>query len=344
MSEVSSMRKGTGAGGKLAKSSRVLELYQEFLSGRAVNKQQAAERYGVDLRSIQRDIDAVRNFLAEQNQQQGVQSSIVYDHADKAYKLVTAQQTHLTEGEMLALCKILLASRAFPKAHMESLLQRLLHIVASVDDAAVIQQYIRNEVFHYVTLAHPPFPVAWLWQVAQAVQQCRVIDITYTSLKEAEPFHRRLVPVGILFSEFYFYLLGEVVPEQGAQPEQDPRIYRFDRIHALAVLDEQKSIPYKDRFQPGPYKNRIQYMYGGHAQSIRFQYRGPSLEALLDRLPTAKASRSGDGFIVEADVFGKGILMWLLSQGSKIEVLAPAALRQAWQEEIRKMAQTGKVI
>ena len=33
------MRKGTGAGGKLAKSSRVLELYQEFLSGRAVNKQ-----------------------------------------------------------------------------------------------------------------------------------------------------------------------------------------------------------------------------------------------------------------------------------------------------------------
>lgn len=333
------VQSSTGKGEKLDKSSRVLELYQDFLSGKAVNKQQTAERYGVDLRSVQRDIDAVRNFLAEQNKQQGVQRHIIYDRDKKAYKLVAEQLTHLTEAEMLSLCKILLESRAFPKAQMESMLQRLLNIVATVDDATAIRQYIGNEIFHYANPAHPPFPVEWLWQVAQAVQQCRLIDITYTKLQDKMTFQRRMVPVGVLFSEFYFYLLGKTVPEKPlGTAEDEPRIYRFDRIKDMTVLDEQVSIPYRERFQPGIYRNRIQYMYGGRTEKIKFKYKGLSLEAVLDRLPTAKqVQKQPDGVVVEAEVFGQGILMWLLSQGSKVEVLEPEALREAWLDEAIKM-------
>ena len=49
------------------KSSRVLELYQTLLTGKTINKSDAAQVYGVNPRSIQRDIDAIRNFLAYQN-------------------------------------------------------------------------------------------------------------------------------------------------------------------------------------------------------------------------------------------------------------------------------------
>ena len=35
-------------------------------------------------------------------------------------------------------------------------------------------------------------------------------------------------------------------------------------------------------------RKRIQFMYGGELQTIRFEYTGPSLESVLDRLPTAK--------------------------------------------------------
>ncbi len=48
------------------KTTRVLELYQDFLSGKLINKQQAAEQYHVNVRSIQRDIDSIRDFLSEQ--------------------------------------------------------------------------------------------------------------------------------------------------------------------------------------------------------------------------------------------------------------------------------------
>ena len=58
-------------------------------------------------------------------------------------------------------------------------------------------------------------------------------------------------------------------------------------------------------------------MYGGRLERIQFRYSGPSLEAVLDRLPTAEvAGKDGEGWIVEAEVFGKGIEMWLNSQGS----------------------------
>ena len=42
-------------------------------------------------------------------------------------------------------------------------------------------------------------------------------------------------------------------------------------------------------------------------------------EAVLDRLPTAEiVERDETGWTVEAEVFGKGIEMWLRSQGSYI--------------------------
>jgi len=61
-------------------------------------------------------------------------------------------------------------------------------------------------------------------------------------------------------------------------------------------------------------------MYGGRLNRIRFKYVGPSIEAVLDRLPTARITEQDEeGWFVDAEVFGKGIDMWLRSQGDYIE-------------------------
>ena len=61
-------------------------------------------------------------------------------------------------------------------------------------------------------------------------------------------------------------------------------------------------------------------MYGGELQIIRFEYTGPSLESVLDRLPTAKVLRVTEkGWLIEAEVFGTGIDMWVRSQGDYIK-------------------------
>lgn len=53
---------------------------------------------------------------------------------------------------------------------------------------------------------------------------------------------------------------------------------------------------------------------------MKFVYTGPSIESVLDRLPTAEILEEHDGaYTVQAEVFGKGIEMWLRSQGDYIE-------------------------
>ena len=53
---------------------------------------------------------------------------------------------------------------------------------------------------------------------------------------------------------------------------------------------------------------------------MKFQYSGADIDAVLDRLPTAKVLEEKDGvYLVSAEVFGSGIDMWLRSQGDAVE-------------------------
>jgi len=87
-------------------------------------------------------------------------------------------------------------------------------------------------------------------------------------------------------------------------------------------LDEKFYVPYSDRFEEGEFRKRIQFMYGGKLRKVKFKYTGYSVDAVLDRLPTADAVKQEDGtYIVTAEVFGDGIDMWLRSQGDAVKIL-----------------------
>ena len=104
--------------------------------------------------------------------------------------------------------------------------------------------------------------------------------------------------------------------------DQYPTIYRIVRIQSMKVLDEHFRIPYRDRFEEGEYRKRIQFMYGGKLRKVKFLYTGLSIEAVLDRLPTAKILKEDEnGYLVEAEVFGDGIDMWMKGQGESIKVV-----------------------
>ena len=61
-------------------------------------------------------------------------------------------------------------------------------------------------------------------------------------------------------------------------------------------------------------------MYGGKLRTLRLKCTRQSLEAVLDRLPTAEVVKeTEDGeFVVQAEVFGDGVEMWLNGQGENV--------------------------
>lgn len=87
-------------------------------------------------------------------------------------------------------------------------------------------------------------------------------------------------------------------------------------------MDKHFNVPYKDRFEEGEFRKRVQFMYGGKLKRIRFKYTGMSIEAILDRLPTAKVIKDDEKEkIVEAEVYGDGVDMWLRTQGDNVKLI-----------------------
>lgn len=312
---------------KRDKICRVLQIYTKLTEGYIVNKAEEAALYEVNERSIQRDIDDIRSFLDADSDRTGVINSIIYDRKEKGYRLETIYQIRLKNSEVLALCKILLDSRAFTKNEMVEMIDKLVSCCVPKSNQKLVKELVSNEEFHYVEPRHKSSFIDEMWSLGKAVRESRYIEMDYYRLTDKKVVHRKVQPVAIMFSEYYFYLTAFIEDEDVKRDfdvinDSFPTIYRIDRIKSLKVLDERFSIPYKDRFEEGEFRKRIQFMYGGKLKKVKFKYMGLDIDAILDRLPTAKIIAEENGiYTVSAEVFGQGIDMWFRSQGNNIEAI-----------------------
>lgn len=311
-----------------SKSNRMLEIYSRLICGECLNKHELSEMYHVSPRSIQRDMESLRCFLADQR----LMEDIVLDSKSGGYRLIDTVPKGLSNSEILAVCKILLDSRSLCKDEMLPILDKLVECCAPAPNRRAVSNLLLNEKFHYIEPHHKKPILERLWEIGQTITSQEIIEITYQKLGAEETVQRVLEPVGLMFSEFYFYVVGflrNINKQEVFENPNDvfPTIYRIDRIVNLLRTEDHFSIPYAGRFEEGEFRKRVQFMYGGKLQKIRFQYSGPSIEAVLDRLPTAKIREKVDnGWIVDAEVFGKGIEMWLKSQGNNVKVISSVEL------------------
>ena len=84
------------------KIQRVLGIYKKLVSGEIVNKVEEANNYGVNERSIQRDIDDIRSFMESEVGRTGIINNVIYDREKKGFRLEQQNPTELTNGQMLA--------------------------------------------------------------------------------------------------------------------------------------------------------------------------------------------------------------------------------------------------
>ena len=250
---------------------------------------------------------------------------MIYDRALKGYVLVQNQKKSLSNSEILTVCKILLESRSLIKEEMYPIIDKLLQCCVPYGNYKKVHDLISNEKFHYLEPHHGKAFVDTMWDIGTAVNEHRLMRIRYQKLKEPDKVMRMIQPVGLMFSEYYFYLcayisISEETPDVPKRPF--PTIYRIDRIAEYEILDEHFHVPYADRFQEGEFRKRIQFMFGGELRTIKFLYKGLSIESVLDRFPTAEVLSHDDiGWLVKAEVYGDGVDIWLRGQGDLVEII-----------------------
>ncbi len=304
------------------KNQRILDIYLRLLNCREVNRKKLAMEYQVSERSIHRDISDLRNFLRETN----AAAEIEYDDKTNSYVIVNEDNQKLTNSEILAVCKILLDSRAFLKTEMTDIINKLIKQCVPKESYLKVAKLIDNEKYHYMELQHKKSYMKSLWELGEAVQKQLKIEVDYIRTDKSV-VKRIILPVGIMFSEYYFYLLAHIDgidKEKYFENKDDvyPTIYRIDRINGFKILEDHFPVPYRDRFEEGEFRKRVQFMTGGRLRKIKFRYYGNSLEAVLDKIPTAQViDEIEKGYLISAEVFGNGIDKWILSQGKDVELV-----------------------
>ncbi|MDR4985966.1 WYL domain-containing protein [Bacillus cereus] len=312
------------------KAIRLLSLYDRLCKGNVLIKEEETDNFGVHPKTIKRDLEEIELYLEMHSG-----SSLQLEQDDKKQQVYLSRSSDLwlTKEEILSLGKVLLETRAFSKDEMNTLLDKIMKQSAP-KDRNFIKDVMRNERYHYEPLQHQSSLLQMIWDISDAVRTKKLLEMEYKKETATEGTKRQVKPVGILFSEYYFYLAAFPV-------EYDfefPTIYRMDRIANYEIQEERFKVNYTERFEEGEFRKKIQFMQSGPLMDITFRFSGASLQAVLDRLPTARVvSQDADGAIIEAKVFGKGIKMWLLSQGPFVEVLKPVEFREELKESLGKM-------
>lgn len=301
---------------------RLLYMFSRLNDGKPLYKKELEKLFGRSPRSIQRDIDDLRSFFAEQATESGQLQEIIYDKQENAYLLQPPSRNLFTDEEIFATLKILLESRALTKAELYPIIDKLIECCLPRSEQKRLSELIGNEKLHYVELQHHDRLLQKTWALSAAVREQREVELLYQR-PDSEPKERLVQPVGIMFSEFYFYLIAFMPTADNSAEERLPRVYRIDRVRDYRVTDKHFTVPYADRFEEGEFRKRIQFMFPGKLERLRFYFKGRSPEYVLDRLPTAQILRQdAKGFLIQAEVYGEGVDIWLKSQGEQIEVVS----------------------
>lgn len=298
------------------KQDRVLEIFFRALHGENVYVRKLANEYNVSTKSIARSVNELKNFLADHRELVG-NTELEYSHREKCYML--RMDDFLTNKELFSVVEVMIGARAFSKLDLLTLIEKMRRF-STPEDRPKLNELIRKELYHYPEIKHDCESVQdVLWQLINCITEKREISIEYYRADKKLVEHR-IRPVSVMFTDNYFYLIA--FNTEGTLDK--PLYFRVDRIKH--ITEHRKKFTNMDapEFDEGLLRQRSLFMWPGKLRTIRFEFTGSAIQAVLDKLPTARViERSGRTYTVEADVYGDGIKMWLLSQGRRIKVIAP---------------------
>ncbi len=163
----------------------------------------------------------------------------------------------------------------------------------------------------------------WIEMISEAAIHRKIIEIDYFTMSRKEKTRRKVAPYKIWFFDGAFYLIGN------CRLRQDIRVFALDRIRELAITEETFEMP--EDFRAEDFMRTSFGVFHGKPQQVRIRFEADVAGYIREKTWHAaqKIVPQKDGSIVfEVRVAGTDeIKFWVLSWGSKAQVLSPASLR-----------------
>ena len=304
---------------KVRNMERWFQLLTALMNGGRPTPTDLAERFGVSLRTIFRDVAALEAMGIPVVRDEGRYS--VMD----TYRLKPIQ---FTVDEVLALTAALnfarrrrsmMAGKAaagamdkllavMPTAHRE--------MVAGLEETLVVDPIHSHSV---------PGAPGVEQRLTSAMQGCHPIRICYQALDAEAASERVIHPYGLAYRGTALYLIGYCELRKGI------RTFRVNRIHTADVLPAVFTRPAD--FDLERYLGDIWGIEDGPLMEVRVRFSRPVARLARETVwhPTQTVTEEPDGAVVlQMETRGKNELArWLAGYGGTVEVLAPLELREA---------------
>ncbi|WP_204121698.1 MULTISPECIES: helix-turn-helix transcriptional regulator [Levilactobacillus] len=311
---------------------RAVDVLVKLLAGEKITTDtNGKETYQVSERSLERDTKLIRETLADND------SAYQLQQKGKTYWL--AKDGALSAEEILALLKIVIGTRSLTREELLRVKDNLLDLVADTERGA-IQKLISNSLVHYTPLFSNGDKeiLPLLKDFANWVSHKTPIKFHYrSSVPDAQG--RALskpgsgVPLSIYFADFYFYVVM-YIPEINKS-----LVYRLDRFQDARTTRAVVKVPGDKKIDEGALRNKTYLLSGGTDIPYEFRYWGYPQTA-LDKLPNSRITewnREDGSVTIKGDhLASQGALLWVLSQGAQIQVVAPQSLVDSVKHELTK--------
>ena len=311
-------------------ASRILSLFCRLQRRERLHIENLAMEYHMNERSIARDFHTIRMVLSELHED----DELVFDRSDKSYYLSHGGRGNFSGMDIMVLLKVLIGSRALRRDEMMELVDTMRSFL-SQHDRKELYCAIEDELKNYIEPLHHKSIVKMQWDLNHCIVEHEKIRLSYTKT-DGSHVERNVIPINIVFAEFYFYLVAFLDGEK----YEYPAFFRLDRIESFQVMGKGYGNGVYENFRYSDMGAAVQFMYAGELLDITFRCKPFALEAILDRMPKHEIiSKDKEYVLVKATVFGEGFLRWTAMQGEAVEILSPKELRKKIVDRFRVVMQ-----
>lgn len=302
---------------------RILQIFMRVLHKEPINLEHLVMEYGKHVETIKKDIEYIRLAL-DANQQ------LKYDKVRKQYNLI-GNEDFLTVGDSLALLLMLYHSRVLNQDECQSIVNKLIKSY-SLSQQEKLRRFFRPFKAHY----HPVQEHDLLEKIDilfKAILDQNIIQFKYQ--KNGEAIKGEVIPYTIVFHDGMFYLAAH----KSDLHNEKPVYWRLDRISECKMLEDHFRLD--EHIDLGEYRMQSFNMFTGELMKVKIKIKTRLLEYLKRECVMAwELEKLDDEWsLYEIEVRGtQGIILWLLQQKDKVEVLAPQELRQEMKETIDRMS------
>jgi len=307
---------------------RLLFIDSKVAEGGYPNCRQLAEEWEVSTKTIQRDIDYLRDQLDApldySYQHRG------YYYTEPNYRLPTIT---VSESDLFAVCIAEMALKRFKNTPLYSKLVSVFDKIEGTlpEKVSVHPSWVDSRIFFFSEACTRINPKIWE-TIARALRQDQRLLITHKSPSRQEPTRRKIDPYHLVNFKGEWYVASY------CHSAQSIRTFAVSRIRSAKILDERFEMPaeftqekmFGDQFgiiwKPRKYKVRIEFV--PHIAPYIRERQWHPLQAI-------KEKRNG-GIVLEFETnHVKEVKDWILSWGCGAKALAPKKLVDEVKESLK---------